>query len=258
MLVMKDLVSDEYLSKKYPTRGSFVVQGKTVNIPAIYKGRGLTAVFPISYKKATDLIHSKDLKPARLSFTKALLSITAFDFSESPIGPYTELAYAIPVLYKPKLNIPLLPALLNKHWKGFGYYVLDLMQSTEIAIEHGNQLTGYPHNNNLIDVRFVKNHSTLKIVASDKFGDIINIQGLVTESYKNVFQTYATYFEKNGSFSEIQMDVYGDETKMRDVNLQFGKSKLADIASAVVSTRPVQASYYPHVIEINPVTLKHL
>ena len=63
---MKDLVSDEYLSKKYPTRGSFVVQGKTVNIPAIYKGQGLTAVFPISYKKATDLIHSKDLKPARL------------------------------------------------------------------------------------------------------------------------------------------------------------------------------------------------
>jgi len=47
---MKDLVSDEYLSKKYPTRGSFVVQGKTVNIPAIYKGQGLTAVFPISYK----------------------------------------------------------------------------------------------------------------------------------------------------------------------------------------------------------------
>ena len=100
--------------------------------------------------------------------------------------------------------------------------------------------------------------SALKITISDKFGDIINIQGLVTESYKNVFQTYATYFEKNGSFSEIQMDVYGDETKMRDVNLQFGKSKLADIASAVVSTRPVQASYYPHVIEINPVTLKHL
>jgi len=30
MLVMKDLVSDEYLSKKYPTRGSFVVQGKKI------------------------------------------------------------------------------------------------------------------------------------------------------------------------------------------------------------------------------------
>jgi len=30
MLVMKDLVSDEYLSKKYPIRGSFVVQGKKI------------------------------------------------------------------------------------------------------------------------------------------------------------------------------------------------------------------------------------
>jgi|SRR3989344_3143976 len=258
MLIMKDLVSDEYLSKKYPTRGSFVVQGKTVNIPAIYRGQGLTAIFPISYKKAADLIHSKDLKPARLSFTKALLSITAFDFSESPIGPYTELAYAIPVLYKPKFNIPLLPVLFSQSWKNLGFYVLDILQSTKVAIEHGNQLTGYPHNNNLIDVHFVKDHSILKITISDKFGDIINIKGLVTESYKNVFQTYATYFEKNGSLSKIQMDVYGDETKMRDVNLQLGKSKLADIASAVVSTRPVQASYYPHVIEINPVTLKHL
>lgn len=207
MLVMKDLVFDEDLSKKYPIRGSFVVQGKTVNIPAIYKGQGLTAVFPISYKKAVGLINSKDLKPARLSFTKALLSITAFDFSESPIGPYTELAYAIPVLYKPKFNIPLLPVLFSQSWKNLGFYVLDVLQSTKVAIEHGNQLTGYPHNNNLIDVRFVKDHSILKIIVSDKFGDIINIKGLVTESYKNVFQTYATYFEKNGSFSKIQMDV---------------------------------------------------
>lgn len=30
MFVMKGLISDEDLSKKYPTRGSFVVQGKKI------------------------------------------------------------------------------------------------------------------------------------------------------------------------------------------------------------------------------------
>ena len=68
---MSGLPTDEYLSKKYPTRGSFVVDGKTVPIPSIYRGKALTAVFPVSYEKAAAMIHSKNLKPARLSFSTA-------------------------------------------------------------------------------------------------------------------------------------------------------------------------------------------
>lgn len=261
MFVMDSLisrVSNEFLTKKYPTRGSFEVRGKTVKIPAIYKGKGLTAVFPIAYDKATELIHSKDLRPARLSLTKALLSITVFDFSESPIGPYTELAYAIPVLYKSKFNIPLLPVLFNNSWKGLGYYVLDILQSTKIAIEHGNMLTEYPHNNNLINVRFEKKERKLKVNVSDEFGDVIGVDSEINQHGENIFRTYITYFEKDGDIHKIKMDIYGDEIKVNKGELRIGTSKLADLARLALSKRPLQASYYPYVIEINPVNKEQL
>lgn len=49
---MGNLILSGEVLKKYPTRGSFEVQGKTVSIPAIYRGKAITAVFPISYEKA--------------------------------------------------------------------------------------------------------------------------------------------------------------------------------------------------------------
>ena len=256
---MNDLPTDEYLSKKYPTRGSFVVDGKTVPIPSIYRGKALTAVFPVSYEKAAAMIHSKNLKPARLSFSKALLSVTAFDFSESPVGPYTELVFAVPVFCKSKINLPLAPLLLSKYYRNFGFHVLDIFQSTTIAVKHGNLLTGYPHNSHLIDVEFVGSDYGVNVKVFNRDGIILSIKTSKPHTGKQVENSHNTFFEKDESFFKIGMDVIGHEQKINNCFIDFYRHDLSlPTAGLNISRKSIRTSYYPNVIEINPVTLEIL
>jgi hypothetical protein len=256
---MLKLISDEEILKRYPMRGKIEVQGHTINIPAVYKGEGLTAVFPISYNKAVKMISSSDLKPARLSFTKALLSVTAFNFLESPIGPYTELVYSIPVFYKPKFNFPLIPLLFNKFSKKFGFYVLDILQSTKIAVAHGNLLTGYPHNENLIKIEFTHKGIDLVVKAYDNTKEILTFCGIKKKGRGHIKDFYMTYFEKEKRLSKIQMDIHGVENKFSKCSFIAGNSKLASIFYMLgASSKPLQVRYYPYVIEVNPVSCESL
>lgn len=251
-------LSENFL-QKYPQRESFKIQGCTVNVPAVYRGEAITGVFPISYEKALEVIDSTKFKPAKLTLTKALISVTIFDFKESPIGPYKEVSYAIPVLYKPLLNIPLLPALLNRYWKNFGYYVLDLLQSTEIAIAHGKILSGYPHNSQLIDLTF--SHDGNNLSAQVKVGSkqILSIEAIFSQKQKIVLNKYQTYFKKQADIFRIQMDVLGINQSVQKCELNFAEHNLTSILKTLkVSSSPIEVVYYPDFIEVLPVTKNQL
>lgn len=250
-------ISNQNISNRYPSRGQITVQGKIIPIPSIYKGRAITAVFPISYKKAAQLIYSSHLKPARLSFTKALLSVTVFDFKESPVGPYTELAYAIPVLYKSKLNIPLLPILFYKVLNNFGYYVLDILQNKEIAIAHGKALTEYPHNNELIIAKLNddKEKESITAFVESKRGNILSLSASKIGNEKEVYHKYMTYFHKGRESIRTQMDVYALESKVKNCSISLGNDRLSEYLKTLdISPRSLQTFFYSDLVEILPVT----
>lgn len=246
--------------KKYPIRGQIKLNDKTIDIPATYIGKGITAVFPISFKEAKKFINSRKIIPTRLSLSKSVVNITVFDFHTSPIGPYTELVYSIPVLYKPKFNIPLIPLLFNKWFKNFGVFVVDIMQSTRDAVNHGNLLTGYPHNNSLINTRFDYTSDGIDVRVLSGSDEILTLHVPSPNGDKKVFQPYMTYFEKaDGNAYKIQMDVYGTEQKVGSCGLNIGKDCLADPLRRL-NTNPnsLRVMYYPNVTEINPVSLEKI
>lgn len=254
---MKTSTLNENALKEYPTRGQIKVRDKIVDIPSKYRGEAITALFPISFDKASKVINSNQITPAKLSPNKSVLSVTIFNFRASPVGPYTEIAYAIPVFYKPKLNFPFIPLLLHKFFRNFGFFVIDIAQSTEIAIEHGNLLTGYPHNQNLINVEFIHDEKTLCVKVVDESREVLTINATKPEGEKDVQQTYMTYFEKNNELFKIQMDIYGIEKKINRCDLHLGKHKLSEVINHLdVSLKSLQTRYYPDVTEVNPVTLE--
>ena len=55
-------------------------------------------------------------------------------------------------------------------------FIFDIAQSTEMAIKHGAILTGYPHNPNLIDVKFEENEKDIYVKSYGDNKDIINVQ----------------------------------------------------------------------------------
>jgi hypothetical protein len=250
---------DSNLEKKYPSRGEILIEDKLVRIPSFYIGEGISAVFAISYKKACELIDSKNIVPAKLTLSTALVNITVFDFKKSPVGPYTELVYSIPVIKKTFVNIPLIPLIFNKHWENFGVYVLDIMQNTDIAVKHGDMLTGYPHNKKLIDVKFTKENLSLLAEITRDGKPVLSLSSVLSSKLQDSFQTFLTYFIKNKDLFRIEMDIFGKEEKIKKCKLYLADNEMSKIIRDLGvqnNSTSLQTQYFPFVTEVNPVTIQ--
>lgn len=255
---MQKLTIDE--SKiDYKATGQIEVRGKLVDIPSIYKGKAITTLFPISTKKAKEVINCSRVKPAEIYPGRSLLSLTLFDFYWSPVGPYTELVPSIPVFCSSKFKMPLIPLLFYKSLKNFGFFVIDILQSTDIAIEHGNLLTGYPHNPNLIDVIFKEEEGRINIKAIGAEKNILNLSIKKPVKEKIAKETYMTYFTKDKDLFEIRMDIYGIESPVWGCKLNLGNHETSNIIKGLnPSVNSIQTRYFRDVIEVNPVTKRIL
>lgn len=254
----KELVLDEN-SIKYEIRDRISMGDFVVEIPAKYRGKVVSILLPASTKKMAKLINCPGVVPAEIFWGKSLLSITLFDFSESPVGPYTELVFATPILYKPKIRIPLVPLIKDQIFKKYNLFVFDIIQSTEMAIKHGNILTGYPHNPNLIDVTFEESKKDINVRSYGDSKSIIDIQLNKPRKEKLIEESYFTYFIKENSPYKIKMDIYAIGGNVKINKLSLGDHKLAElIENLSISYKPFQARYSRDVIEINPVTKEKL
>ena len=206
------------IESKYKIRDVFNLENYVINIPSVYTGRAINAVFKISSKKAREIINNNLIEPNLLYPGCALLVVTIFDFFKSPVGPYKELVYSIPILYKLKFNSFALPLIFPRLFKNSGVHVIDVIQSTNIAVRHGDILTGYPHNKKLIDFTLPQNmesYNSITISSSEKI-PFLNLSYDKIKNNETFEKTkYMTYFYKDKSYFKIQMDIYGKKKKIK-------------------------------------------
>ena len=246
--------------RNYPPREQIQIGSTLINVPSVYTGRGVTAVFPVSSKKAAEFINSDYIMPTILWPGRAAVVVTIFDFHTSPVGPYSELVYSIPVLRKSLVNLPFIPMVFNKYFSSFGVFVVDIMQSTKIAVEHGNILTGYPHSNELVEVKFNNSNDECCARVYSKSDEVLSLRttNLRGKSSK-VFRKYRTYFKRNNRTFQIRMDIYGTEQKTGRFRLELAQGKLTDVLRGFnISHDSLEGLYYNDVTEVNPVTLESL
>ena len=73
-----------------------------------------------------------------------MLGITAFEYFDTSIGPYNEIAIAIPIRFPPKFTFPVLAAISMMRKKLFSVYIHHLPVTTEIALKGGIFFWNYP------------------------------------------------------------------------------------------------------------------
>ncbi len=74
------------------------IGGQPGKIPTFYyDGASMTAMFPARYRKLRELMPDRRYVPARLAPGLGVLAITCFEYRDTDIGPYNELAIAIPL-----------------------------------------------------------------------------------------------------------------------------------------------------------------
>jgi hypothetical protein len=113
-------------------------------LPAIYRdGRVATAVYAISPERARAAVEPRELHPIELPGRRAIAVVSCFDYLDTTLGPYRELA--IGVVVSPNRRLGGLTGLdLLTASPDTGAWLLALPVSSQLACRGGVELFGYP------------------------------------------------------------------------------------------------------------------
>jgi hypothetical protein len=129
-----------------------------LHVPVFYQDiRFMTATLPVQLPKIHALLPSKRLHPYRITPWRGAMTITAYEYRESDIGPYNEVSVGIPVTIDKET--PLFTGSLRKTPQVPMSYSHHLPVTTEIARVVGAEFAGYPKF--LADIKFSEEDSWL-------------------------------------------------------------------------------------------------
>lgn len=100
-------------------------------------------LFGADFHKVKALMPSDLLHPVRLPGRGAVVGIFAMNYYETTVGPYGELAVAVPVVHGSRKPLPFIPLLMESGCPGFGFLVINLPVTTLAARDGGRGVWGY-------------------------------------------------------------------------------------------------------------------
>ncbi len=116
-----------------------------VKLPILYQeASAMWAFFPVPSAPLKALIPDRRLKLAPLLPGLTLVGIACLEYKHCDLGPYNEVGIFFPVRYRPRLNLPLAPLLFEEAYEDMGLYIHRLPVTTEVALEAGQRIWGYP------------------------------------------------------------------------------------------------------------------
>lgn len=119
--------------------------GATFELPILYFRDDLFLLFfTADLERVRAQMPSPHLHPVAMPRGRALVGIAAFNYLETSIGPYGEVGMAIPVVYRDRPPLPILPAFMESRFTGFGTLVTHLPVTKTTARDAGRGEWGYP------------------------------------------------------------------------------------------------------------------
>ena len=118
----------------------------TFDLPILYfRDDFFGLYFSADYKKVKAIMPSTNLHPLMLPNGKAIIAITAYNYTDTSIGPYGEIPVAIPAVLNEKKSrlSSLLPLLKESNYPGFGALVQHLPVTKVLARDAGRGEWGY-------------------------------------------------------------------------------------------------------------------
>ncbi len=199
-----------------------------LQLPVFYQNiRFMTLSLLASIEGIKSILPSNRLKPYRISPWHGALSISVYQYQESDLGPYNEVAISVPVTID--VDTPLFTGSLRKLPKSPMAYNHHLPVTTEIAREVGAEFAGYPKF--LADISFTDEGDWLTCELNADGQNILMFSGrkLQLKSFPRFRMSPITYrrgyiLRSEFVISERKM---GSSTDQGDVRLEFGDHKIA-------------------------------
>ena len=122
------------------------IAGQAAHVPIFYyDGTATSAVFPARLKRLRALMPDPTYRPARLAPGVGAVAITCFEYRDTDLGPYNELAISV-VLNEPwfRPNLPGAALISSVRRRQLHAWVEHLPVTTEIARAGGVDFYNYP------------------------------------------------------------------------------------------------------------------
>lgn len=220
---------------------------QSFDLPVLYfRDDAFALFFTADPDRVASVMPSHRLQPVRLSARKAMVGIAAFNYIDTTIGPYGEVAVVLPAVYNASPPPVLIPALLESRYPDFGMLVMHLPVTNTLARDAGRQEWGYT--NFVADMHFTITPEFMECRLSEKDQHILTLRvarrGIAMRDKKPL----VTFSVKEGNLLKTtipQRCTTRSAIKPKDVFLQLGEHPVSETIHALgLSEKPFASRYY--------------
>jgi hypothetical protein len=149
---------DDGFFKNTPRR-TLEMHGLSIEFPVLYYDfRFSTCIFAVKTARLQSILPHPRFNPVQMWPGTGMLCITAFEYRDTSIGPYNEVAVSVPINFPPAAFLGRHSAFSMMRTKTFPVYIHQLPVTTRIALDGGVYFYHYPKFLAEIDIEERKDH----------------------------------------------------------------------------------------------------
>ena len=229
----------------------------TFDLPILYyRDDAFALYFTADYEKVKAVMPSDRLYPVMLPGKKAIVAIVAFNYIDTSIGSYGEVAVALPAVFDKRTTSTsgLLAAIRESGYPGFGVVVMHLPVTRVEARDAGRGEWGYTKF--IADMHFTISPEYMECRMLEGDAHILDLRLKRKGFYLRDKKPLTTFSVRNG---ELIKTVIPQKATKR-ISLMPGGSELklgdhpvaASIRNLGISDRPFMSMYFPERAGILP------
>jgi len=219
-------------------RKTLDMAGQPMEFPVFYYDvRFVTAIFTAKTSALKKLLPHRRFKPIQIWPGTGMLGITAFEYHDTSVGPYNEIAISIPIKFPSRFVVPGLSALKMMRKNLFPVYIHHLPVTTETALKLGIHFYNYPKF--LADITFQDQDESLEVTLKEKDDLILKLLAKKLPLKRSAGFEFHTYSIKDnvvmhtlvegwapkfgavtiGSVAELELGEHGISNELAELNL---------------------------------------
>ena len=234
-----------------------VLGGNVAELPILYYHDDFFALyFTANIKKVSEIVPSANLYPVRMPNGRAIIGVAAFNYMETTIGSYGEVAIVIPVVHGKKTSpfTGLIPAFMESRYQGFGLLVMHLPVTGMLARDGGRQ--GWGYTKFIADMHFVINSDYFECQMYEEDRHILDLRvrkkGILMKETRPII-TYSVL--DNNLIKTIipQKGIRRVAIQTKGSFLKLGNHPVSESLKALdISNKPFMSAYFPERSTILP------
>ena len=228
-------------------RRSLDMAGQSLEFPVFYYDvRFVTAIFTAKTSALKKLLPHRRFKPIQIWPGTSMLGVAAFEYRDTSVGPYNEIAITIPIKFPSRFVVPGLSALKMMRKNLFPVYIHHLPVTTEIALKFGIHFYNYPKF--LAEITFQDRDQSLEVTLKEKDDLILKLLAKKPPPKRSAGFEFHTYSIKDNAVMHALIEGWAPKfgaVRMGSVaELELGEHRISREIAGLNLSRTARTGLY--------------